>query len=333
VRWVPLWVVLGLLSVAGAAAAWRATRLAFAPLHRHALPGFDVEVPDGDIDGDDRTYAKGRFDVSRLAGVRSSLGIGWEAGASLVSDSDIASFNEGMETTFRQQGRSIPISPEISIQGPHRTRSWAARFGATAIWTTQIMCGARQVLLMTASADWGVQRAHRRVVASFRCHPDAVKEQIVAGVPAFFDVGAGWFHRRSSVDGAVEITDGRFVLVARRADRLGPDKMKRRLEAKFPRFRLGDRDGDDWPFHTEDLDEPVQGWLSLRPCVDGGQLLVMSIVGADEEDQAKHVKNGQDAKQARALLARARCRKSSEAAQTWPEEPAEDGAKYEILAK
>jgi hypothetical protein len=173
------------------------------------------------------------------------------------------------------------------------------------------VCGARQVTLRTASSHWGVERLHRRVAASFRCRPDAAKERTVGDIPVVFDVKGEW-SRLAITPGALQITDGRFMLMAQHGDvRTIKGETLRALEAARPGWKIGDQVGDDWPIEISEDGAAMRGWMSLRPCPEGGQLFVMAFGEA------------QDRKQARALLGRARCRRPDEAPQTWPGWPRE----------
>jgi hypothetical protein len=311
VRWLPLWIALALVVVVGAAVGWRVTRLALAPLHTRALPGFSIGLPDGNVEiEDDKAYSHGQLTVGKLAGVGSFLRLAWEPGG-LYDDGEVALSNKMLSTMFKEEARPIPISPAVTIPERPKARSWAMQLGPRSTWATQIVCGARRVTLMIGSHDRGLERLHRRIAASFRCQPDPAQEQTVGEIAVTFEVGAGWFHLPS--EGDLQITNGRFVLSARNiSGGLVPDEV---AKIPFPGLQFDERVGNDWSFHTTDGGAVFHGWLALRPCPDGGQLLVMSM--ADEEDMTA----------ARALLQRVRCRKPGETKQRWPDAPRDHGAK------
>ena len=78
VRLLPLWIGLSIVAVIGAAAGWRVTRFARAPLHTHTLPGFAIDLPDGKVEVDDRRYGNGQLNLGKLAGVGSFMRLAWE---------------------------------------------------------------------------------------------------------------------------------------------------------------------------------------------------------------------------------------------------------------
>jgi hypothetical protein len=288
----------------------RAVRNRPPTLRARALPGFALDLPDGDIKQEDKNYRKGQFRIVRRAGVGSVMQVMWEPGG-LYDDQEVAMDNMGMSAMLREEARAFAITPEIAIVGRYKTRSWAVRFGRQTSWSTQIVCGARRVTLITISGDAAVEQLHRRVAASFRCRPDAAKERTVGEVPVVFEVGARWFHQPSEGHD-FRITDGRFVLIARQIDgRILPAELRQFAEAALPGFKFHDRVGDDWPFELKEDGETTRGWMTVRVCPEGGQLLLMSLGDADGH------------KDARGLLARARCRRSDEPAQTWPDAPRE----------
>jgi len=180
VRWLWLWIGLGLAGVASAFGGMWAAHLYFAELSPRAMPGFDVSLPGGGYTKDDGSeYGRGKLVIFQVGGVEASVRVEWEPGG-LSDDADVASARKTLAVIHRGKQRPIDVSTPVAIAGPERTRSFATRAGPATSWTTEIACGARRVALVTLSNHWGVESLHRRVAATFRCHPDAAKEQVIS---------------------------------------------------------------------------------------------------------------------------------------------------------
>jgi hypothetical protein len=304
-----LWAGFAAVVLAGAGAIWIA-RLGFATLRARAMPGFELALPDGANVKEDTNYSSGRLKMGMLAGVTSSMHVAWEPGG-LYGDDDIAVAGKSLGATLGGEARPIPITEKVTVPGAQQTRSWALRIGDHRAWSTQMVCGARTVMLTTVSSFWGVERLHRRVAASFRCRPDAAKEQTVGDFPVVFEVEGDWFRLPSS-PGQLQITDGQFFLMAQLTPvRALRSETLRVIEAAYPGAKVGKPQGDDWPIEIVEDGEELQGWMSPRLCRDGSQLFVMAFGDA------------KDRKGAKALLPRVRCRRPDEAPQTWPDLPRE----------
>jgi hypothetical protein len=184
VRWPGLWIGIAGAAIAGGFAAKWAAQLYFAELTPRALPGFDVSIPSGEYTKDDggKDYARGRVIVYRVAEVNASLVVKWEPG--WLSDDDRVAFENKMKGVMHGgKPRPLALSTPVTIPGAERTHSWATRAGRMTAWTTEISCGARRVGLVTTSSHFGVERLHRRIAATFRCHPDAAMERTVGVGP------------------------------------------------------------------------------------------------------------------------------------------------------
>ena len=314
-----LWIgLVGLALVLGTVVAVRATHFTFPPLRTRAFPGFDVDLPYGPKDADDKNYANGRANIGSIAGLTSSAYVRWEPG-DLYTDDEVALARKALALVLHNEALPLPITTEIAVPGKNRTRSWAARAGGQALWTTQIACGVRRVMVTTAGRGDNVERLHRRVAGSFHCRPDAARERTAGQVPVAFDVGAGWFRQASSA-ADVRITNRRFSLLARVYSSGGitediPADIRAFVEATTPTFKFGERVGDDWAIRVDVDGEELHGWMTVRPCPDTIHLLLISLGDADRRDDS------------RALLKRARCRRPDEAPQTWPELPDQADAK------
>jgi hypothetical protein len=168
------------------------------------------------------------------------------------------------------------------------------------------------VTVDVAGEQWGVERLHRRIVASLRCRPDAVKESTVGEFPIAFDVGPGWFLAPNSSHD-LQITNGRFVLIAHISKALGSlSEVKPVIEGFMPGFVFDELVGDEWSFHVTQDGESRRGWLTRSTCSAEDPVLIMSLAPPGAENEARQ------------LLRRVRCRKPGEAPQKWPELPQAD---------
>lgn len=307
-RWTGLWIALGILVVGAAATGWLVGRLAVAPLHTRAMPGFEIDLPDGEVANQGSGYRKGKLTIHDVSGVPSFVFVKWEPGG-LSSDEDIEQSAKAMAAVQRVEARSIAVRPDASVTGKDR-RSWAARFGQSTFWETEVVCGARMVTLQTESAHRGVERLHRRVAASFRCRPDPIKEQLVGDTPVTFDVGGGWY-RLKSQPGEIQLTDRKTVLGARLFSvQTVNDETLRAMSSAIPGFEVGEHVGDDWMVRMLLGKRQAHGWLTVRACRDVGASLFITALTAEAEQAVD-----------RALLTRVHCRNPGEPAQTWPELP------------
>ena len=147
------------------------------------MPGFDVSLPGGYTKEYGSAYQKGKLVIFEVGGVEASVRVDWEPGG-LSDDAEVALARRTLAVIHRGKQRALEISTPVTIAGPERTRSWATRAGAATSWTTEITCGARRVALVTLSDHWGVESLHRRVAATFRCHPDEAKERAMVTRPS-----------------------------------------------------------------------------------------------------------------------------------------------------
>ncbi|HEY7373367.1 MAG TPA: hypothetical protein VIF57_14495 [Polyangia bacterium] len=307
-RWTALWIALGVVVAGAAATGWLVGRFALAPLHTRAMPGFEIDLPDGEVADKGSGYRKGKLTIHDVNGVPSFVMVKWEPGG-LSSDEDIEQSAKAMAAVQHVEARSLSVRPDAAVAGKDR-RSWAARFGHSTFWETEVVCGARVVTLETESDRWGVERLHRRVAASFRCRPDPVKEQLVGDTPVTFDVGEGWY-RVKSPPGEVQLTDRKTILGARLFGvQTLNDETLQALATVIPGFEVGDRVDDDWKVRMPLGKRQGHGWLTLRRCRDAGASLFITALAFDAGQTVD-----------RALLTRVHCRNPGEAAQTWPELP------------
>jgi len=308
-----LWIGLSVFIVVVGGTVWavRATNFTFPPTRKRAFPGFDVRLPYGATDAEAKNYRKGRLTVSSIGSLTPSVDVRWEPG-DLYGDEEIALAQKAMASELREELTPFAITSDVAIAGKNATRTWAALVGKRAVWTTQIACGVRRVTLTTLGGTSNAERVHRRTAGSFHCHPDAAQERTATQVPVVFDVGKGWFHQPST-DGDFRITNGHLGMIARPFSRVDPADIRQVIEAVMPSFKFGERVGDDWPISMDVDGEELRGWMTSRACPDSSHLLLMSIGEADQQDEA------------RALLKRARCQRTDEPAQTFPDLPAPSG--------
>jgi hypothetical protein len=313
VRWLPVWIGLSILLVGGAVVGWFATRLAFAPLRTRPMPGFDIDLPVGE-ENDYRAadYDDGHLVINDPGGVPAQMQLRWQPGG-LAHDDEVTLTNKVFGAVHNAEPRPISPAPKVAIAG-QETRSWAVQAGNETYWTTEVVCGARRVSLTTSSSRRGVERLHRRVARSFRCHPDPAREASVGkdngrhDVPLMFDLEPGW-HRYRIERSQYSASNGRAALSAKvlEAPPLPNTEMARKLLGAFPGVKLGEAAGNDWPFEMTVKGKPIRGWMTLRSCSNHLQLLVFAFPVTDGAGDGHE------------LLSRARCRKPDEAPQTWTE--------------
>jgi len=315
VRWLALGIGIAALVVLAVAAGIRWTaRLGFAALQTRGMPGFNLDLPAGEISEAGSQYRNGRLTIHKLAGVESSsLQLIWDPGG-LFDDAAVDKINKGLGAVLHGEPRSIPVSTKVAIPGPEPTRSWAFRIGGATCWATQVVCGLRSVMLMTLSSHRGVERLHRRVAGSLRCRPDAAQEVTLDDIPVVFDLEPGWFPTPGDSDD-LGITNGRTLLMARPITLPSAPVVDVVQTVKAwttaSGIELRDRVGDDWRIDVTQDGERLHGWVTVRDCQSSRQALVLLALAGmrDEVD--------------RALLARGRCRKPGEPPQIWPAEPRE----------
>ncbi len=273
------------------------------------MPGFDIDLPSGRVTEDGADYRDGRFTMHDIGGAKCSLQLNWEPGSLLDADA-IMVLNEQLGAVLAAEPRPISLATPIAIAGPEPNNSWAFRAGSATGMATQVVCGARRLLLRTLSKSGDVERLHRQIAASLRCRPDAAKERMIDDVPVVLGLGPGWF-RMWRTEAQLMLTNRRWFVTARPLQRSArnPDLVKALSTAGgLPGIELRERVGDDWLIQMRTDGTRLTGWATLRDCPDNDRtLLFMSL--ADSDDVA------------RKLLAGARCRKPNESPQAWPDLP------------
>jgi hypothetical protein len=310
VRWLGLWIGLAVVGFAVLAWGWWASRFHFIALRTRPMPGFEIDLPAGDVNAAGLDYRDGRLTIHGTASRAFAVQLNWGPGG-LFQDQDVDALNSGMGAIADVEVRPLSPPTRSAIAGAAPTLSWAVRLGRMNSWMTQTVCGARWVMMMTGGTDARVEQLHRRIVASFRCRPDPKGEAALGDIPLAFDAGPGWFRLSRDIE-ELQLTDRRTILTARPVTRPAPPgDMASVVTAPgmmMPGLRVGERVADDWRVETASDDKPRRGWLTLRDCAGTSQVLILTCLTTGDDD-------------GRRWLARARCRRPGEPRQTWPDPP------------
>jgi hypothetical protein len=297
------------LAVLAAAALLIAVPGAVLPLSSRKLPGFEISLPG-------RAADQGPGASNYRAGqvtARASLGrvraqVTWEPGGE-IDEADLDRMLRALATAIEASPSDVRRDVVVPIAGL-RTQSWRiAPGGKLEMWGTTVACGARRMTITTGGRGGAIEKLHRRVAATFHCHPDRAREETLGDVPVVMDLPAGW----SQVPGGphqVEMTDGHFLLTARTLTGKLPDEdVIKVLNAAFAgQLRLGTKQGSDWPAEGNFGGKSLRGWLSLRVCPDLEQSLMLLALASDPGQTGA----------ARKLLSHVRCRRAGEPPQTRP---------------
>jgi hypothetical protein len=302
-------IALAALSVITAIVFTVARPLGFAPLRPRAFPGFTVSLPPGqDGRAPASEYRSGRITLEEALGVDGMVQVRWEPGA-LYARQELDLIVKAIAALLKATPHEVEGSGQEDASGTSQTRSWSLKPNGMRLWLTQLGCGGRRVLIVTAANLWGGGRLHHRIVGTFQCHPDPLLEKDLDDVPVVLDVGPGWSRMRTPPD-QIQITDGAALVMARPLTGITePDGVVAALESGqvWPDLRLQERSGDHWPIDLKVDGDRWPGWLVLKTCADRpGALLLLFLSPAGRTEEGL------------ALLQRSRCRRKDEAAQRWP---------------
>ena len=282
------------------------------PLRAHALPGFDIELPAGNEDqASVPNYGSGRMMVKKVGGMPAAVQLTWSAGE--IDEKTFGLIANG----FAAGGAGASVHAlrryvTVSAPGVSSTRSMTARAGSMELWATELPCATRNLIVLTAGENWGVERLHRRVVSTFQCRPDATKEtkETLEDVPVIVPLGAGWV-RVPRAGNQLQLTNGAGLLTVQLSAAADPEKVVETMASShmLPGMEIGKRQGERWPLDMELHGQHTQGWLRVRSCPD----LVLTIWWLALTPGSTDGLAAADA---------ARCRRVDEAPQVWPESPA-----------
>ncbi len=168
-----------------------------------ALPGFSIELPDGELKTDETSaYASGNL-LGTLNGATTIYNVVWAPGASPDADT-----LKAMAVAL-VAGLGASTSEQTVVDGIPTIRAETEK---GLLETSVELCGVRYVMITTMGAS-GIEALHRRIVASFNCHPDAAQEQASTMLDFMmaFDMPGWW---AASRDGSqVQVTDGKTLVL------------------------------------------------------------------------------------------------------------------------
>ena len=190
---------------------------------------------------------------------------------------------------------------------------------------TAIPCGVRIVTIVTSSR-WMTAGLHRRILATFRCHPDASEEAALAVLPVVVGVPDGW--QPTAKGGELILTHGpeASVILRRRPGMSADDAAFAAYAAGLARagmslqtnqHRIEHGPHGDRPVWTGTLDRPsgaVAATVSLWPCATRGETLVAIYLHPTGTDDAAGL----------TVLLDARCAEPGEAIPDYAPTPAAD---------
>ncbi len=182
-------------------------------LHRVDLPGFSLELPASvHYAGDGKTdYRSGSV---RDLGDRLVVFVGWQPGEISTVDEMPVAVRAIVAAVPSLAGLSLSPARAVEVGGQKATRI-DSKIEGIAVTFADITCGKRSVMLgFGAARDFEPTRD--RILASFRCQPDAAEDAaLAAAAPIGVDdpaVLAGW--SRVANDDAFAMTNGRLAVLA-----------------------------------------------------------------------------------------------------------------------
>jgi hypothetical protein len=176
-----------------------------------------------------------------------------------------------------------------------------------------LVCGRRHVFVATGGND-PAPDLHRRVIASFACKPDPAKEGTAAmTVPLVIEL-PDWYIGDREPD-QLTLTDGDNLLLLRPHYASAKVDLEMLVEPMFKaagvQGRVTSRAGDRVNIALSDGTEEMSGWMRLVECPTGSTL-VLAIGAAQERLDMMYER-----------VNSARCLRAGEAAQVWPDAPAD----------
>jgi hypothetical protein len=284
------------------------------PLQRHAMPGFEIELPSGEAKSRGTEYNTGRLRIVHVGGVKGLAQVYWRPGG-LDNDEGIDADVKILTAELGGTVRVVRKDLTVAVPESAATRSWLLETSTGTALGTEVGCGARRVDILTSSWHDGVAALHGRIVASFRCRPNPALEKSIGDIPVVFGVGAGWFRQRTHTH-TVQLTNGKNLLLASTiggADHSADDLVRLfKSSGGVPNVHIAERAGDHWPLTMEVDGERHEGWLDLRSCPEHQLTLTLMWVTLKHEDLNSGLQT----------LRGVRCRRGDEPAEIWLDVPA-----------
>jgi hypothetical protein len=257
-----------------------------APLTERELPGFSISLPAGDEESA-LAYRDGHVAIHDVAHSGGGVSVHWEPGT--WSDHDEALMSS--IAVKRIGGNATPSSERTTGPQGEPIITVHAKSDERGITMSLRTCGARRVVFTTAGQR--MEALHRRVLASFDCHPDPAKDAAIGALPWVFDPPEGWKTHKAPAGRAEFRGDGSSVLVR------GIDELKSReeLEKKIPALlsvagftvQRVDWKDDRLRFSATIKGREQSGFVMSVSCVRGAVLLLVTSSDAAAADRAHDV--------------------------------------------
>ncbi len=287
--------------VAGLGLALAATYVIVPPLgssrlSTHQFPGFTVDLPSGEIRSEDNSYQSGKLALAINDAPMVAL-VQWEPGADF-SDDELTMIATGVGAA----AGGIKPGAVTTVEGVP-TVEVSTDKGLFEV--SMKKCGARHVAIATGGGD-GIAKLHRRIVASFQCHPDAAQETATASVdfPLALDV-PGW-QQVVHDNQQIQLAKGHALLVLERttanSDPQSLSVLAPMLKSQGLDVTVGAVVGDRAPMTMKDGDKTLTGFALLKSCSTASGL-VFALASDDQSmpmlqqiaDSARCLKPGEPA--------------------------------------
>lgn len=301
------------IGVAGGLVAIGMAYLAFPSLDRASIsprefPGFSIALPSGEVTEDRQDYAAGKLTMKNTGNARGVAIVGWELGGPM-SEQELQMVGELLVKTIGPIGASTLTK----LRGPDGTSVDSIVFGGDMSMTMSVLvCGRRRVFVATGGSD-PAPGLHERILASFVCKPDPAKEGTAAMTVALVIDLPGWYMGVREAD-QIGITDGENMLLLRPQYSSAQVDLAMLVEPMFKaagvQGRVTSRAGDRVNIAMSDGTDEMNGWMRLVPCPTGSTLVLAIGVSSESLDLMYE------------RVGSARCLRPGEAAQVWPDPPA-----------
>ncbi len=273
-------------------------------LSTHQFPGFTLDLPSGDIHSEDRGYPTGKLELA-INGATTVAMVQWEPGGA---------FTDGeLETIAIGIGAAAGGTKPGAVTAVDGVPTVEVSTDKGLFEVSMEKCGVRHIAIATGGGGDGVDKLHRRIVASFHCHPDASKEASAAALafPLVLDV-PGW-HTIATEPDQTQITDGSSSLLLQQAvpdlDRDVVSFIATLAKAKGIDMTVGAATHGRAPMTLKNGGDSVTGFVQLVPCPTATAVVIAMVPDAKATPAIE------------AIIDNGRCLKPDEAPQTFAPAP------------
>ncbi len=278
-------------------------------LETRTVQGFSIDTPRAKPDVERGDYNTGTVMWKEVGGANAVISVSWQGGVASKEELEI-----GMNALAGQVGANG--SPRtLEMPGPNNTKVDSMVIDTNKgvpLHLSLLPCGTRSVLVMTIG-DAGIQTVHARMLTSFRCTPDATKEQSSPGIVRIALSLPGWWVSEKDM-GQVTLTNDRALLIVReitQSDTKLEEVVVPLLNAFGGKMVAKPAVGDRIPFSGTLEGEQIEGWARRIVCQKHNLLLMAMSTDADGAEEA-YVQSSN-----------AGCLRDGETPPVWPERPAD----------